>query len=163
MAVYTYSPDRVSVSLAGLLDIEGFASGTFVEIEKDAAPYSYQTAMDGEASRTFRKDNTYTVSVTLAQSSPSNNILSALHSVDLATQLGKIPLLIRDRSGTTNFFSPNVWIVTYPKVSFSNDIETRVWTFKCADGVLLVGGNGEQNLVLAALGLAGPVAGFLGG
>lgn len=163
MAIYTYSPDRVIVSLAGLLDISGFAKGTFVEIEKDIAPYTFQAAADGEISRTFTKNDNYTVRVTLAQSSESNNILSALHSVDIATQLGKLPLLVRDRSGTTNFFSLNAWIEKYPTVSFSGDLETRVWTFKCSNGALLVGGNGEENLVLAALGLAGPISGFLGG
>lgn len=163
MAVLTYCPDQVTISLAGLLDVKGYADGTFVEIEKDTAPYTYQSSMDGETARTFRKNNTYTVRVTLAQSSETNNILTALHSVDIATQLGKVPLLIRDRSGTTNFFSPSAWIENYPVVSFSNDMEVRVWTFKCSDGVLIVGGNADQNLLTDALGLAGPLSSFLGG
>lgn len=163
MALLTYCPDQVTISLAGLVDVQGYAEGAFVEISKDVSPYSYQSSMDGETGRTFRKDNTYTVRITLAQSSPTNDILSALHSVDVATQLGKVPLLIRDRSGTTNFFSPNAWVENYPVVGFSQNVETRVWTFKCSDGAILVGGNDQQNLAVAALGLAGPLSSFLGG
>lgn len=163
MAVLTYSPDQVVVTLAGFIVVSGFASNQFVEIEKELAPYSYQSAMDGETSRTFKKDGNYSVKLTLAQSSESNNNLNALHAVDLATQLGKVPLLIRDRSGTTNFFSPNAWIENYPVVTFSKDIETRVWSLKCTDGILLVGGNGDQNILTDLLGLSAVASSFLGG
>ena len=163
MAILTYSPDQVGVTLAGFIVVSGFASGQFISIEKDLAPYTYHSGMDGETGRTFKRDGNYTVTITLAQSSESNNTLSALHAVDIATQLGKVPLLIRDGSGTTNFFSPNAWVENYPTVSFSKDLETRAWTLKCTEGVLLVGGNAKQNLLTDLLGLSGVAASFLGG
>lgn len=152
MALLTYTPHDVSVNIAGLYDISGFSDGTFIELSKEVAPYSYSSAMDGETTRTFVNDSNYRVTLTLAQSSPSNNILNALHAVDVATQLGKFPLMIRDRSGTTNFFSPNVWIENVPNVTFGKDMDTRKWVFNCSECTLLVGGS-EKNTVADILGL----------
>lgn len=153
MALLTYAPYQVSISLAGLFDIEGFADGTFIEISKDVAPYQYQRGMDGQSSRTYTYDPTYTITITLAQTSKSNDILNRLHTIDLATQLGKIPLLIRDKNGNTNFFSPTAWIENYPVIAFSGGMETRVWTLKCSEGVLQAGGAGEGNVLDTLLGL----------
>lgn len=163
MAVLTYNPADISVSLAGLVDISGFVAGTFIQIEKEVAPYTYQTAMDGETSRTFRTDRNYQMTITLAQSSPSNDVLNALHALDVATQLGKIPVLMRDKQGTTTFFSPNAWIENYPTVSYSNGIESRVWVFKCTECTMLVGGSGEGSALTTLLGAAPTIASFIGG
>lgn len=165
MGILTYDPAQVSVSLAGLYTIEGYANGTFLEISKDTKPYSNQTAMDGEVSRLFLKDDNFTIHLTLAQSSLSNNILSALHSVDLATQLGKFPILIQDKSGTTKFFSTNAWIESYPDASFGNSLDTRQWTIQCSNGVYALGGNdlGTTATIASLLALAPDVADILGG
>lgn len=163
MALLTYMPTDIVISVAGLFDIGGYAAGTFVEINKDTTPYQTQSSMDGQTSRTFVYDANYTVVVTLAQTSQSNDILNSLHAVDLASQLGKLPFLIRDKNGSTTFFSPTAWIENYPKVGFSNGMETRIWTFKCSDCVLSVGGAGEKDLVNQLLGLLPGVSNFVGG
>lgn len=162
MALLTYSPQRISVSVAGLFDIEGFAQGTFVEITKEVTPYQYQSAMDGQTSRTFTYDANFSVKIHLAQTSSSNDILNSLHAVDLVTQLGKVPFLIRDKNGSTMFFSPTAWIENYPDVGFSDQMETRVWTFKCSDCVLTVAGAGEANLLNQLIGLAPGAADLFG-
>lgn len=163
MALLTYVPSQVSISIAGLFDIEGLADGTFVEINKEVAPYQSQVGMDGQVSRTFIYDATYTVTITLAQTSKSNNLLNSLHALDLATQAGKVPLFIRDKEGSTTFFSPNAWVENQPKVSYSKDMETRVWSLRCTEGVLIVGGSGDAGLIDTALGLLPGVSSLLGG
>lgn len=163
MALLTYVPSQVSVTIAGLFDIEGFADGTFIEIVKEVAPYQAQVGMDGQVSRTFTFDATYTVTLTLAQTSKSNNLLNRLHAIDLATQLGKVPFFLRDKEGSTTFFSPTAWIENQPRVSFSKDMETRIWSLRCTDGVLVVGGSGDTKLLDTALGLLPGVSNLLGG
>jgi len=137
----TYAPSQVSVAVAGILTLEGFVDGTFINITKAGKPYEDTKAMDGEVARIYRKDDRYTVELTLAQSSMSNNLLSALYNIDTATQLGKFPLLIRDGSGTTTFFALTAWIQDIPQVTFSNDMESRTWVIVCSDASLNIGGN----------------------
>lgn len=163
MALLTYDPSQVSVTVAGLFDIEGFVDGTFVEITKEVPPYQYQSGMDGQTSRTITNDTNYSVVLTLAQTSKSNNLLSNLHAVDLATQLGKVPLLIRDKSGSTTFFSPTMWVESSPVLGFSNSMEPRVWTLKCTQGVLRVGGAGDASLIDSLLAGLPTLSNILGG
>lgn len=163
MALLTYVPSQVSVTVAGLFDIEGFADGTFIEVTKEIAPYQAQVGMDGQVSRTFVYDATYAVTITLAQTSRSNNLLNRLHAIDLATQSGKVPLFIRDKEGSTTFFSPNAWIENQPKVSFSQEMETRIWNFRCTAGVLSVGGSGDVRAIDQAISLLPGLSSLLGG
>lgn len=163
MALLTYVPSQIDVSLAGFINISGFADGSFVEIRKDVTPYQTQAAMDGTTSRTFVFDTNYTITLTLAQSSQSNNDLNSLHALDLATQLGKVPLLIRDKSGSTVLFAPTAWIENYPDLVFSNNMESRQWVIKCTDAVLTVGGAGDSNVFQQLIGLLPNAANLLGG
>ncbi len=163
MALLTYIPAQVDVSLAGFINISGFADGSFIDIKKDISPYQSTRAMDGTTSRTFVFDTNYTVTLTLAQSSPSNNDLNSLHALDLATQMGKVPLLIRDKSGSTLLFSPTAWVENYPDIVFSKNMEARQWVLKCSDAVLTVGGAGDANVFEQLLGLLPNAVNILGG
>lgn len=154
MALKTYSPRDILVSIAGLHTVQGYADGTFVRIYKESAPFGMKRAMDGSVERLFNKDEGYKVDLTLAQSSETNNILSAIHNVDIATKAGKFPLLIRDMKGQTSFFAGTAWVEDIPEVTFSNGMETRTWIFGCTQAGLLVGGNGDVTSIESAL-LAG--------
>lgn len=150
MAMLTYKPTEVIVSLAGLFRVEGFANGTFLEIVKEVKPYHHETAMDGEVARLYTKSDNYQIVLTLAQSSLANNILSALHQVDLATHLGKFPVMIQDKSGTTKFFTTNAWVESLPPATFGNSMEVRKWTLQCSNGVFSLGGNDNDTLAQLA-------------
>lgn len=165
MRTLVYDPTQVEISLAGLYRMEGFADGTFVEIIKNAKPFQYQTSMGDEVARLFIKDSTYTINITLAQSSLSNNILSALHAIDLATMVAKFPILIQDKSGTTKFFSTNAWVESYPNAQFGKSVETRTWTIQCSNGVYSLGGNdqGTTAMIASLAALAPAVSNILGG
>jgi len=147
----TYSPQEVLVSLAGLHTVGGYVDGTFVKISKNSSPFESQTAMDGQRERLYHHDEGYTLELTLAQSSASNNILSALHNVDLATRKGKFPVIIKDGTGQTSFFSGTSWVQQIPDVTFSNQMEQRTWVIGCADAVLAIGGNGSTSAIEDAL------------
>lgn len=154
MALLTYSPKDITISLAGLHTISGYVDGTFIKISKDVAPFKTAVAMDGETARLFQEDGTYTVDITLAQSSSSNSVLSTLWNIDAATQLGKFPIFVRDGNGQTTFFSAMSWIEQAPDVTFGKDIESRTWKFRCCYAGLTVGGAGNSSLIESAI-LAG--------
>ena len=82
-----YSPIDVEIVIAGLHTITGVADGTFVSITKDVEPFETERAMDGSIQRIYKHDEGFKLEITLAQSSPSNNILSALYNMDRITTL----------------------------------------------------------------------------
>lgn len=147
MALKTYSPSDVSVTLAGMHSVTGFSDGTFIRITKDTKPFSKVRAMDGEVARMYFNDATYTVELTLAQSSSSNNILSMIYNIDSATKMGKFPLFIRDGRGQTSFLAATAWIEEMPDVTFGAELSERVWKLGCSGVSLTIGGNGDTSLI----------------
>lgn len=143
MAVRTYDPKSVIVSIGGI-PVSGYADGTFLEITADDQQFSKVVGADGYTTRV--KSNNYggVLTLTLSQSSPSNDILSALLNLDRVSNAGVVPILIKDLSGTSLIFSAAGWIQQFPDLSFGNEINDRAWTFDLSDIDLFVGGNGEN-------------------
>lgn len=169
MSLVTYSPSDVVISIAGLHTVTGLAEGTFVRVVKNSIPFDTQRAMDGTRQRLYRHDEGFRIEVILAQSSSSNNVLSALHNIDLATRKMLFPIMIRDTRGQTTFFAASAWIDKTPEVEFGQELYTRTWVFGANGGVLTVGGNGDTSAIEDALLLGSSVLpvlsefGLLGG
>lgn len=159
----TIFPNQVTVTLGGVINISGFADGKFIELHKEVTPYTYQSSLDGETSRTFIDNRDWKVTIYLAQSSPSNDTLSALHGVDISTQLGKLPLFIKDNSGNTQFFSTDAWIENYPDIVMSKEVETRAWTFHCSNCTVVAGGNDKNSAVTDILSVLPTLKSLVGG
>ena len=85
------------------------------------------------------------------QSSPTNDILSMLYNVDIATRMGKFPLMIKDTKGSTSFLALTTWVEDLPRVSFSGQLETRTWILGCSEVAMNIGGNVAQSLVEQAI------------
>jgi hypothetical protein len=147
MDLLQYSPEEVTIIIAGIHTVTALSAGKFVSVRKHLSPFEISRSADGEISRTYRNDQSYTVELTLAQSSPSNNVLSMLQAVDLTTKKGLFPIFIKDGSGTTTFVGTTSWISDVPEISFSTNIEERLWTFHCTQGILNIGGSGDQSLI----------------
>lgn len=152
-SIALYSPKDVTVLLGVFYKLDGYASDTFISIRKDVKPFDAMKSMDGEQARIYRKDEGYTVELTLAQSSSANNILSAIYNVDVATQMGKFPLFIKDQKGSTTFFAGTAWIEDIPDAVFGADLTTRTWVLGTSEAALNIGGNQEGSTVLDIIGL----------
>ncbi|WOZ57483.1 tail tube protein [Pseudomonas phage vB_PseuGesM_254] len=151
MALMTYSPKDVLVTIAGLHTATGYADGQFIKITKGSRNVERLRAMDGETCRIFRKDENYKFELTLAQSSATNNFLTTLYNIDVATRLGKFPILMKDTKGQSTFFSGIAWIEDMPDVVFSNQMETRTWVFTCTYAGITIGGNADTGFMEDAL------------
>lgn len=154
MALSTYSPKDVTITLAGIHSVIGYADGTFVSIKKDIKPFAKVRAMDGEIARQYFDDAGYKVTLTLMQSSPTNNILSMLYNIDTVTHMGKVPLFIKDGRGQTYFLAGTAWIEEIPEVTFGAELDTRTWVFGCSDVVMTIGGNSDTSAIEDSLLLA---------
>lgn len=142
MALYTFDPKSVVISIAGV-PISGFADGTFLEITADNPQFSKVVGADGYTTRV--KSNNYgaVMTLTLSQTSPSNDVLSGILALDRVSNSGVVPILIKDMSGTTVVFSATGWIQQFPDVAFGNEVNNRAWTIDLADIDIFIGGNGD--------------------
>ena len=141
----TYSPEDVTVIVAGLVHITGFASGTFVNVEKVLPVFRQRQSADGVVSRTHTRSDLYNVTLTLASTSDSNQVLTYMCKLDDMTRRGKFPLIIKDHSGSSLFFASQCWIESIPSLSYSEDVDSRDWTICCYGGALNVGGNYNES------------------
>jgi hypothetical protein len=143
MAVRTFDPKSVIIAIGGV-PMSGFADGTFLEITADTQQFTKVIGADGYATRV--KTNNYggVMTLTLSQSSPSNDVLSALLNADRVANAGVVPILIKDLSGTTIIFSATGWIQQFPDSAFGNAINNRAWAFDLAEMDVFIGGNGEN-------------------
>jgi hypothetical protein len=157
MSLWTYSPEDVVITIGGFYSIEGIPEGTFVDVKKDLMPFTAVRSTDGAVARTKVINTTYTIELSIMQSSPSNDMLTRLWQLDELTSQGKFPLLIKDTRGTGYFFSTETWIEGVPTLNFSSIRESQVWTLRSDMGYLHIGGNSENTAIedVADLALSG--------
>ena len=152
----TYSPEDVTISIAGLLPIEGYLEGTFISISREAPFFTSKESADGVVSRVASASKTYNIKLSLHQASESNLILSRIASIDNSTHILKFPIMIKDHLGSTMVFSTTSWIENAPETTFSTGIEGRTWEIKCANAALNVGGNSRTSTMIEdAIGTIG--------
>lgn len=139
MSLYTYDPAKVIVNVAGA-NLEGYADGTFINAERSSDTFTKSTGSDGRTTRVKQNDKSGTITITLQQSSPSNNILSSIMVLDEASNEGIVPIAIKDILGTTAIASGYCWVKKPPAVGFAKDAGNREWLFDCAVLEIFVGG-----------------------
>lgn len=144
MAVRTYSPKEVIIAIGGV-PMSGFADGTFLEISADAQQFTKVIGADGYATRVKTNNYAGTLTLTLSQSSPSNDILSGILAADRLANAGVVPILIKDLTGTTIIFSATGWIQQFPDLAYGNEINNRAWVLDLAEMDVFIGGNGENS------------------
>lgn len=140
MAVKTYSPDKVNVVI-GTHIVTGYADGTFIDIEEQSDGVNSVAGADGEVARAMSTDPRKTVTLTVLQTSDTNDVLTALYTADKISKNGTFPVMVQDLRGRTLFAASTAWIKKQAKISFSKDVEGREWTIETADGAMVVGGN----------------------
>lgn len=188
MSVYTLSPADTSVTLAGR-KLYGFTDGQFISIKRETPIFTHKRSMDGDVVVTVNRYSTYTVVVTLAQTSPANEFLHQVQKLQMnsvsvlnnrlpqsglgglsklkavtSNLLTKIPLIIK--SDKSLFFSTKVWLEEEPDVVYSKGMENRVWTIKCFDATHIIAGVDEDSdftEALAAVQTLSEVPALLGG
>src|SRR5690606_3690578 len=141
MALRTYDPASVIISVGGV-HMSGFADGTYLMIERDEDAFTKVTGADGYTTRVKSNNRCGSLTLTLKQSSPSNDVLSGFANLDELSNAGVVPILIRDISGTSTYFSATGWIRKYPSSEFAKELSNREWILDLADLDVFVGSNG---------------------
>lgn len=126
--VKTYDPKFVAVIVGGV-PITGFADGTFISVAPASDMFAKVVGADREVARSRSNDDTAEVTITLLQTSLSNDYLSGILTSDKLANAGKVSLQIKDLLGTTLHFFQTAWIKTKPTSEFSKEIGERAWVF----------------------------------
>ena len=145
MPVRTYDPKQVLVIIAGI-PMSGFADGTFVTVERTSDTFTKVSGADGIISRAKTNDRSGSLKFTAAQTSPSNDALSAIAVEDEISNSGVVPVLIKDNSGRSVFVSAFGWVKKPPTSEFGKEITNREWTLDLADLDVFVGGNADVSV-----------------
>lgn len=140
MAAKTYSPKKVAITVAGVI-ITGYADGSFVSVERASDTFTKVVGADGEVGRVHSADRSGAITLTLQQTSESNDVLSALQIADELTLTGKFPVTVKDNNGTSLYIAGEAWIVKPVDAEYSGDMSTREWRIECAVLEAFAGGN----------------------
>lgn len=141
MSIQTYDPSEVSLFLAAIYEIKGYSPDSMISISKDANYFNTSKGAFGNTERVKVEDKTYTLEITLSQTSPVNSILNGLATLDQASGRGRFPIFAKDSSGQSVFLAGDCWIQSAPVASYTTGNETRTWTIRCADMVWGIAGN----------------------
>lgn len=138
--VKTYDPKSVVLTVGGF-PISGYADGEFISFEYDEDAYSKVTGADGISSRAKSNNNDGAITITLQQTSPSNDVLTNIAVADKLSNTGVVPVIMKDTLGTTTIFAANGWVRKIPVVSYSKEVSNREWVLDLSSVEVFLGGN----------------------
>lgn len=144
-----YSPNDVTVSITrsdGLAHVVGgFTEDAMVSIEPAAEAYTMYTSADNKSTLLYHANTSATVTLSLNQTSSSNDVLSQLYE---EFRLTKSPtklftVAIKDNNGRSMYVSAQSFIGKRPTAAFANSMQNREWTILCAAMEQTAGGNAK--------------------
>lgn len=136
----TYDPKAVQLVVGGSI-IGGYADGSMIQFERDEDMFTKHVGTDGNVSRSKTNNRAGKYTITLAQTSPSNDILSGYMLLDELSNNGVVEVLLTDADGTTAIFSGQAWVMKPPGAEFAKEIGDRVWVLDAGETDVFIGGN----------------------
>lgn len=147
--IATFAPEDVTLVLStasGSHIVSGYSEDAMISVDFNSPTFENFRSADNITTRVYKSDTSATVTITLNQTSVSNDILSALYENDKKTRdsSGLFGVLIKDNSGRSQSSSTQSWISVKPTVSYSNGMQTREWVIFCHDLQGNIGGNAKM-------------------
>lgn len=131
----TYNPKLLIATFAGRI-LSGFADGTFAQVSKNEDGMMLKVGADGESAVAVNANESGKVTITLLNTSATNDFLSL--AAGLRTRGA---LQIKDLSGRTLVNAADAWIVKQADITKSKEIETSEWVFETGSLQVFSGGN----------------------
>lgn len=145
MAVKKYNPKKVPGSWSPpgkTIQFQGFMDGEFLEIEYAEDQVTLHIGTDGTVSAVLNPNKLAYVTVTLAQTSPTNAELSAQVPDADANRLPAGAMNWEDLNGKSLIHGDTAFIVKTAPVMFGKSITGRKWKFAVTKAVISVGDGG---------------------
>jgi hypothetical protein len=137
----TYAAAEVKTTF-GSHSVTGTNDGDFVNIEQITDGVTSQAGADGEVARSMSADRRARITITMQQTSSSNDFFSGAYLADqVSGGRAPLPLTIRDLRGTTVFAAAKAWITKMPNAGFGKELGSREWILETDRADYFVGGN----------------------
>lgn len=136
----TYDPKKFILNVGGI-PIGGYADGTFINLARNEDAYTTHVGADGEVARAKSNNKTAALTITLAQTSDSNDVLSALANLDERANAGVVPAILKEIGGNTTAFSGTCWVRKMAPIERGKEIANTEWILDMAESNIFVGGN----------------------
>ena len=120
--------------------ISGFAEDDQITLARDEDAYTKRVGVAGEVTRIKNTNRAGSVTVSLMQSSLSNDELSFLAELDEFANFGAVPLLLKDHNGRALVASPFCWVRRYPELQWKKDVAVWKWTLDTVTLSMYAGG-----------------------
>lgn len=144
-----YSPNDITVTLTrddGFVHIvSGYSEDTMVSVEPMAEAFNMYTSADNKSTLIFNANKTATVTLTLNQTSETNDVLSQAYEEFVATKSPSklFTISVKDNNGRSLYVSPQAFIGKRPTAVFANSMQNREWTLLCHNMSQYSGGNSK--------------------
>lgn len=124
----------------GSHSVTGYADGSMIEIVPDSDAWVTTVDSDGHSDRHKTNNTNFTVTITLKQSSSSNDVLSTFYNVDQQVNTGSFPITIIDMNGTSVISSLGAYVDRVADANMGMESTDRVWQLKLTNTGYFVGG-----------------------
>lgn len=144
MAIVTYNPQTVNVMIQvsdasavtqKLIQVQGYAEGTFIEIERSGESWTGSSSADGVVNARSRKASKFgTIKFTLHESSQSNDPLTELYLDDekYGSDGGKAicTISIVDNAQRERCVVSDAYLKMPAGITKGDEMGARTWTFE---------------------------------
>lgn len=146
--VATLSPIDVTVviSQSGFTHVvSGYMEDSNITVERGSDSYEKHTGIDNKTSRIYKADKSGMITINLAQTSVSNDVLDLLQRNDAAARnsSGLFSITVKDASGRSVYHSLEAWVGKVPNSAFGSGMQGREWQIQAAEMTSFIGGNGK--------------------
>jgi hypothetical protein len=140
LATLTYSASQVIIIVNGV-PMTGYADGDFCKVEYTADPFKMYIGADGSTARSRNADHSGSIEITLMQTSPSNDILSAQAEADWLLGIGVGSAMVKDLKGSAIWSAMECWVRKPSPTAYGKEITTRTWVLDVPYLVGHIGGD----------------------
>lgn len=145
--VNTYNPSDVYLILCGY-QCSGWQD---ITIERSTPSFKHVKGIRGKHTRIRDVDTSAIITITVIQTSETNDILSDILEQDLESGTGRLEIMLVDKSGNTLVSSIEAYITGYPTKTFSDTVEFLPWVIQCQSTEdFVIGGNSQPSAPLLA-------------
>ena len=130
-----YDPTKTS-TIIGTVAARGFADGNMIEVEFDEDKRTKHIGTDGEGRHIKSANESGTITIRLADYSPTNAVITALDLVDVP-----FPITVIDKtSNGALFFAASCAVVKLPNFVRGKEASENEWKFQFIKGQVIHSG-----------------------
>jgi hypothetical protein len=122
----SYDPMKVVQIFMGI-PLTGFAKDKKVKIAMAEDRWSLHIGVDGEVTRVLSRNQSGEITISLAASSPMNDVFSAAFALDNLTGAGAAEYSMTELNGSSIFSCSQAWIKKQPDTERGKELGELEW------------------------------------